>query len=368
MINSYFTNKKIFILSQQPWEGNFLSKHHYALELSNLGAQVVFINSVGLSKNFTEKKKINDNLTVLNYRKIFFNNTSSLKRLINVFLEYIQVKVILKSVGNPDIVWYFEQNRFLNVNYFKAKTIIFHPVDYLKTAHKNRFILAQQADFIFSISNQILNDYLSFKAKKCVINHGIADDFFKPQSDITPPNFISKTKINVGYIGKVDSQHIDWNILFKIIDKNPLINFVFIGGYNSTNPYIIDLTSRKNVLLTGLLSKTELSNYINFFHVFITSYITEGYEKIGSNSHKILEYLSTGKVVVSNFIGYYEDYQDIIVMSSNNDELPQLFKHVIDNLDSYNHTDKKIKRINFAKENTYKKQIERIENIITSLS
>jgi hypothetical protein len=365
MSESYFYKKKIFILSQQPWESSFISKHHYAIELSKLGAKVVFFNSLGLSKKIYEIKKINKNLIAFNYKKLFFNNSNFLKRSLNVFLEFIQVQLFLFLFGKPDIVWYFEQNRFLNVKYFRAKKVIFHPVDFIKTAEKNRFIIAKHADYIFSVSSQILNDYLKLNKNCAVINHGVSDEFFN-EVECEPPKFISKSTINVGYVGKIDSQHIDWKTLYHIIDTHPNINFVFIGSYNIDNKYIIELKTKKNVTLTGLLNKIELSKVIGFFDVFLTTYVTSGYEKIGSNSHKILEYLSTGKVIVSNYIGYYEKYKDLLIMSSDNNELPSLFNNVIENLDQYNSKELINKRKLFAKDNTYSKQIERIEQIISS--
>ena len=86
----------------------------------------------------------------------------------------------------------------------------------------------------------------------------------------------------------------------------------------------------------------------------------------GSNSHKILEYLNTGKVVISNYISSYSDKRDLIAMvdENSNSKLPDLFKKVISNLSSYNSIEFQKKRIEFALDNTYAKQIDRIETYL----
>ena len=51
-----------------------------------------------------------------------------------------------------------------------------------------------------------------------------------------------------------------------------------------------------------------------------------------------MEYLSTGKVIISNNITTYQNINLIEMTNSrqNNDDLPQLFKTVINNLEIYN--------------------------------
>jgi len=84
----------------------------------------------------------------------------------------------------------------------------------------------------------------------------------------------------------------------------------------------------------------------------------------GTNYHKVMEYLSTGKVIVSNNITTYHERPDLVTMisdRSSNRDLPTLFKKVIENLEEYNSSALQKSRREFAAENTYQKQIERIE-------
>jgi hypothetical protein len=101
--------------------------------------------------------------------------------------------------------------------------------------------------------------------------------------------------------------------------------------------------------------------------VFFLVYIPKSGESDRSNSHKLLEYLSTGKVVVANLFDVYKTTKELIIMPEDNDDakIPALFHKVISNLEYYNSPELQQKRKAFALDNTYEKQIERIEKIIS---
>ena len=91
----------------------------------------------------------------------------------------------------------------------------------------------------------------------------------------------------------------------------------------------------------------------------------------GTNYHKVMEYLSTGKVVVSNNITTYKPLPNLVIMTKerdNNDNLPALFKEVINKLDYYNSDDLKIERTQFANSNTYSNKIINIENLLKNIN
>jgi hypothetical protein len=88
----------------------------------------------------------------------------------------------------------------------------------------------------------------------------------------------------------------------------------------------------------------------------------------GSNSHKIMEYLSTGNAVVSHHVGAYSGL-GLLQMGedSSTEELLNTFKDTLNNLDTVNNLENKIRRIQFGLDNTYLKQIMRIEEKINQL-
>lgn len=89
----------------------------------------------------------------------------------------------------------------------------------------------------------------------------------------------------------------------------------------------------------------------------------------GTNYHKIMEYLSTGMVIVSNNVTTYRDRPELVRMIAereHNRQLPALFKETIANIALYNSPDARLGRIRFAHDNTYDKQLERIERLLTA--
>src|SRR5580698_6197950 len=107
-----------------------------------------------------------------------------------------------------------------------------------------------------------------------------------------------------------------------------------------------------------------LADRLHQMDAFIICYDIKKDQSKGTNYHKIMEYLSTGKVIVSNNVTTYKNESDFVMMNDereNNLQLPSLFKKIINDLNHYNNSSLQQKRIAFAKNNTYQKQIERIE-------
>jgi len=374
MSNFQFKNKTILIISPEKWGENYLSKHHYAIELSKEN-EVYFLNSQ--TNNTLNKKviteKIAKNITVIHYKK----TVKGLLKLPSAFID-LQFKSIIKEILNTinqpiDILWDFDQYRFPNSKAFKAKRTIFHPVDIMKQIPaKIRSRKSNLSDLTLYLSNEIIKDLKT--CKPChFINHGISEDFFRGTNSTYP--FISKEKINVGYVGNIQSKFLDWKTLKTIVKNNPTVNFIFIGPYQNSNlggdnlfKDIDFIKLQYNCTLLGSKPANELTEILPSFDAFLICYDTDNYRKEVSNSHKLLEYCSSGKVIISNYISTYANKQGVLEMVDNNIDLPLKFKNVISNLDFYNTSKKSEYRINFAKKNTYKNHIEKIAQLINSLN
>ncbi len=87
-----------------------------------------------------------------------------------------------------------------------------------------------------------------------------------------------------------------------------------------------------------------------------------------TNYHKIMEYLSTGKVIISNNVTTYKNMPSLLQMTEerdNNRKLPSLFKEVIGKLAVHNSEACRHARIAYARDNMYGMQLERIAGSIT---
>ena len=373
MLPFEFTNKTILIISPESWGQNFLSKHHYAQELSQKNT-VFFLNSIpdATLKQNVETKKTSENLTIISYKKSIKGLLKLPPLLIDLQFRAV-IKDILNVINTPlDVLWDFDQIRFQNCKPFNAKQNIFHPVDIMKQIPPRiKTRKSELSDLTLYLSDEIIKDITSSKSKQFV-NHGISEAFFHKENHEF--SFIQKDKINIGYIGNIQSKFLDWKVLKNIIRESPEVNFVIIGPYEASNlggdnknKDIHFLKSQENVTLTGSKPTKELIKILPNFDAFLICYDTDNYRKEVSNSHKLLEYCSTGKVIVSNHISTYKDQTSILEMVDNNIDLTEKFKSVISNLGYYNNKAKSDLRINFAKQNTYKNHLLEIENLITNL-
>ena len=167
--------------------------------------------------------------------------------------------------------------------------------------------------------------------------------------------------------------------MIEVIKKHKEIDFIFwgqyqilqdkLGSYNSdeTNVFINELLQLSNVTLKGPVAKKELVTQIKNVHFFWICY-----NKInspnwdGSNSHKILEYLATGKPVISHFLETYQTFPDLILMNHevSNENYHNLFNEGIKNLNLSLSKESIERRIKFAHSNSYSNQIEFVEGKI----
>ena len=370
-----FKNKNILILSPEDWGTNQLSKHLYAKELSK-NTTVYFLHTVPhpAQNTFVKKSEIAENLYLLHTQKVA-RGIFKLPAFLVDFQNKKIIQKILKTIGKPiDVVWSFDQSKFQSLKAFNAGIRIFHPVDYILKAKPFVSRIADSAHVVLSVSNEILNS-IETQTPKYFVNHGVDEFFFKKQKNVLKPAFIKQNSVTVGYVGNLQMKLIDYPHLLKTVKENPEVQFVFVGPYAKSNlgrtnyeNEINELKNLPNTYLTGELSKEELVNIFPFFDAFWICYNQKEYPIEVSNSHKILEYLSTGKTVISSYFALYQNSSnDIMVLAKNNEMLPALLKSTIQQLPLCNAAEKQEQRINLAQENTYAKQIKRIEFILNNL-
>lgn len=363
-------NKNILIISPEPWGKSFVSKHHYALELSGRENNVFFLNPpksgfIGNSHIY----EINENLKIIDYNNAF-KGINYLPSKLNDLFSYFQIKRILKKIGNIriDVVWSFDPFRFQNLNLFNASIKIYHTVDVHDTSLE--FRIAKHSDILLATSERILAKFDTIKLKKYKINHGVSASFLFDR--VMDGNDDTKGPVKVGYIGNLNYHFLDRKVLKEIILNNKEIEFYFIGPYiqkkltsvNANNDFIDFLKEQSHVHLLGEVPSPDLVKYLHTFDLFLMCYHGSIYKAQMANPHKILEYLISGKIIVSHYIDEYKDKRELLLMANQNEDIPGLFKKAVENLEYYNHQEYVKKRVAYALDNTYLKQIERIEKLI----
>ena len=375
-----FTKKNILIISQQSWSKLFVSKHHYALELAKMGNQVFFLNPPD-----EKKDSLKDKIEIVQSKElpslhIIYNKLSFpyfLKfHFIKLFhfLMRFHIKNIIRKIGKDiDLVWSFDLANVYPLIYFpKSALKIFHPVDPPSDAQSIKAAIG--ANFIFSTASEILDLYKDYNCPKIIINHGLSEVFLNREY-----NSQLNTMPRIGISGNLLRHDIDHNVMTLILKQHPECVFECWGTKSLQHSnvqtevtsielnFIKEISSLPNVIMHGVVPTQKLAEEYQRMNAFLICYNLNAKNKLGPNYHKVLEFMSTGKVIVSNYMSPYYNKKDLISMTINpkdNAELPRLFKEVIANLSFFNSEGKQQARKKFAEDNTYPIQISRIESAI----
>ena len=365
--------KTILILSPQNWGDMLLSKHHYSINLAKKGNKVYFLNpprqgSFFKSRQIDITKSEVDNLFVINHAVNFpYNIKFHAIGFFHFFMKF-HIKSLLKAISSHiDIVWSFDLGHLYPFNQFPENSLkIYHPVDEPQSIAAINSAIG--AEIIFSVTNEILEKYKKFSVPSHLIPHGVNDIFF---NEYDKP---SKGLIQVGISGNLLRPDLDRETLLEVINDNKEVEFNFFGAYQSSNigggddkqslAFIESLKEKDNVIFHGMLKQAHLAKSLHQMDAFLICYDVQKDQSKGTNYHKVMEFLSTGKVIVSNNISAYKNLPDLVQMveeRNTNMALPILFKKVVQDLSFYNDSIFVQKRIAFASANTYAEQIKKIE-------
>ena len=377
-----FQGKSILLVSPQSWGKMQLSKQHYAELLTKLGAVVYYVNPPDIRITIRREYvlyKSKKNLVLIDYTVPFISRLKY--RLFNIYsiVNRICLEGILRKENlEIDILWNFDNGLVSqNIIYRNAKINIFHPVDQLRVP-----INTSGYHFVFSLSNDILSGINH--SQKIFINHGLGEVFAEYSKSILSrslnPLRISPPNITCCYVGNLLASSIDRFNFIETIKYNDDFKFLLIGTYETSNnnlvqseyldvdsrDFINTLKSFSNVELVGPKDHYEIIDYWDKVDCFFLCYKTTDYYKC-DNTHKILEYLCTGKLVVSTYIEAYEE-TDLFRMLDidENVNLKYALRDSIINADEWLNMVEVNNRILFALSNTYKNNLDKIGAIIFS--
>lgn len=375
-------NETILLIAPQPWEHIHLSKHHYAIELARQGNRVYFLEPPDITASRSirvEPVAEIPGVFVVTYRPKFPFALRFHARWLFDLLMRGQVRAIREAIGQPiDVVWCFDFNLFSNLKAFQPRLAIFHPVDPLSEAyHVNP---ARTADAVFTVSEEILANFRDVATPSWVINHGLSRPFAGAAQRSMGHGTRSGGPIRVGYSGNLARSSINRRVLRQMVEENPSVEFHFWGPSeqpwfaseehrSDIHDFIAFLQSQSNVRMHGAVSSIQLAEQLQLMDCLVLSYSADPRESDRSNSHKILEYLSTGKVIVSGRISAYTPHRDLMRMPDEDDDrsLPDILRDTLTRLDEFNSIELQDRRRHLALDNTYEKQLERIRARLRSL-
>lgn len=366
MSGMQFKSKTILIISPEPWDHIFVSKHHYAVNLAHLGNLVFFLNPP--SQNRKEGHSGFQNLRILNHKR-FPPGLRFYPKFLRLFIIRRRIKEIESTAGSKlDVVWSFDPSVFYDLDAFSSDVLkILHIVDL--NQHYQIARAARTAHYCFCATS-VLSEKLSHYAQRVLkISHGYPGKSFQIAMEVNLPGENGTKAI---YAGNLAMSYIDWKELLAAVNYLPQVDFVFIGPGKHISNAAHDqeackekIKSCPNVYFIDRLPPKALNAHYVKADVLLICY-QEKYHLDQANPHKLIEYLGSGKVVVATTtLEYTKEAEDkLIAMTIRNEHFPEVLKNVIVRIEEWNSEPLKEARIAFANSNAYLRQIERIEKYI----
>ncbi len=385
------TRKKVLIISPQTWGKMLISKHHYAISFAEMGYEVYYMNPPnaikGLRGYSIDKIPDFDRLNLINYY-LLSNRITEYFRIrhdIVNFHDWYLLKLVNRICKEHklffDVVLSFEPNLHGLLYRYPARKKIFFTADMIsKTVHTRA---AKNIDAVVSVGPELLEKFDSINSRQLLVNHGINTEYreFAKKNLAALDNGlynISKNRVQIGYIGNLLISCLYIEGLKKIVSDNPNIDFHFWGAYDMKNnnvagdgneflqqqiSYIRE--NLKNTYFYGVKSALEIIPNLDKIDAFI--YINDSKKDIngGVNSHKILEYLTTGKVIISTWLSYYKDMNLFPMLEKGKEsDYPAFLDDVLSKLEYYNDSEMQKKRIKYALSNTYNDNLLKILDFV----
>jgi len=200
--------------------------------------------------------------------------------------------------------------------------------------------LHRNADLAFFVNHALLEERRHFNPNTFYTGHGVDYGHFARAQDRSlpvPPDIAAIKGPIAGYMGEINS--LDLDLLKYLAGENPQVSFVFVGDIYSDMAAIRNLG---NVHFLGKRTYDELPAYLQCFDVCCLYYRTEATFNNYRNPKKLLEYLATGKPVVSVSILEVEHFRDYVAIAGSYEEYNALLRQAIGG-DSAPHREQRIR-------------------------
>lgn len=320
-------NKKIYSILKQESNESINSDIEKYLKISTKKKKVIYI---GDEATFLGLKDIYE---IYNIQK---NEVHNFMNLIDEYVNEISIPEILfiESFWNgKNNTWTFrekETNEFFieilidKLKKFGTKIVFYNKED--PYHYKDFLWLAQYSDIIITVDKDKVCEYKEkFPNKKVIYNSFIINEkIFNAYS--------TETKIDKIYFAgnyynnRFKKRKIFLNNLFNYIDEKNIEFEIIDRSYNISNttfgfPKIYD-----KFIKTGGFSIIELNEYIKKFKYGINvNSITETNSFV---SRRLLEHITLGKIMISNYSKAVERLNNTSIIYSSNDDVLEIFEKI----------------------------------------
>lgn len=356
--------RTVLVISPEPWGGHSVSKHHYALELARRGHDVLFYGPPSPSGPMviTPVERDGVRLRVVHAGRVapglrWF--PASLRRGI----EALWLKKLERVAGcRVGAVWLFENSRFYDLRFAGPRLKIYHQVDLNQDFHPAT--AAASADICFCTSDFIRERLLPHQPLVFKIHHGTPQAHAPLTLSEDQQQHFDHPGAHAAYIGNLDIVYLDTQLLVNTVRSFPQVRFHMIGGYSKTGLLWQKMGHLPNVVWWGKLDSGLMPAILDRVDVLLVTYKASLYREQLASPHKFMEYLASGKTILATYTDEYKDKRNLLEMVDDNANFTNKLDKIFNHLSEYNSTDKQADRKAFANENTYKKKVDEIFELI----
>ncbi|MFW6129668.1 MAG: glycosyltransferase [Atribacterota bacterium] len=318
-----------------------------------------------------KKEKINNNLFI--YIPIFF--IPFFHRIqwiynINRFFSYLKIKKLLKKMDmKNNVLWLYHPYDYKLLKWFKERKISIFDwaeewADYFiefgkrkrKKIKRLEALIIKGADIVFTVSEDLKKKAKLLNSNSYHLFDGTTYEVFQKENYTSSQDIKNIPKSIAGYLGTIN-ERIDVKLITKTAEELPGVSFVFIGAIHKKRTNISELKKFDNINFLGEKEFEKLGDYTNYFDVCILPYKTNLFMGFPT---KLLDYLATGKPVVSTKLKHLKKVIDYINIAESDEEFIESIKRAL----KEENEERSKKRLMAAKENTWDKRAEQIMTII----
>jgi glycosyltransferase involved in cell wall biosynthesis len=363
------TPQRILIISPESWGKSMLSKHHYAIALAQQGHSVWFLLPPWADRDLAMQFKHPK------VELIFDSYSIRGARFIPKFLRKAIYRKVIQRMENDcggtfNLVWSFDNSRFFDLDCFSKALRIHHMMDFHTDYQMEE--ASATAHICLGVTSGIVAKMKPYNIHSYFIQHGYA-----PVVPVPTALPVVDQKHTALYTGNLLMPYVEWSWLHALVESNPDVHFFFVGSYGLGNlnehtnaasvAEVNKIAQNAHVTLLGECTPGQMQSYLQQAEVLFFAYRSNEFPEILANSHKIMAYLASGKPIVCHVIAEYVKQGELLYMSSTIGEYLKKFREVVEHPDTYHSQDATNKRIQWSENNTYVKQIVRIEQLIQSL-
>lgn len=288
-----------------------------------------------------------------------------------------ELRKIEKALNLKNIIFWSYNPLFLDfIGKLNEKLFVFDTVDnwsehseYLKLASKNKLlenykIIADQADVIFTVSEELLDFYKKLSRQRDIhwVPNGVDYDHLNDPELLNKDNELAKLSGKIiGYLGTINKDRLDLDLIADLAQHNLDKNIV-LGGpvWQDSKKEINQLLKKyKNIHLLGRIDWADAPSFISRFDVAIIPHKINEFIK-STNPMKMYDYLACGKPIVSTPGAGLDLFAEFIDIASTSYEFNKAVNQVLINDTAH----KQDLRRQAVKEHSWHKRVDEMVEII----